>query len=190
MNPDRWLQRILGRATCVIDPTARLTVAARIRNAIGHSENIMVGSGSIIAGELLVFAHGGVIRIGEHCYVGESSRLWSAASIRVGDRVLISHGVNIFDSLTHPISPTARHAQFRSIAREGHPREIDLGERPVSIDDDAWIGAGAIVLRGVEIGRGAVVAAGSVVTHAVPAFTIVGGNPARVIRELDEHERR
>ena len=59
---------------------------------------------------------------------------------------------------------------------------MDLGERPVRIDDDAWIAAGAMVLRGVTIGKAAIVGAGAVVTHDVPPFAIVAGNPARVIR--------
>jgi len=54
------------------------------------------------------------------------------------------------------------------------------------IEDDAWIGFKATILKGVHIGRGAIVAAGSVVTHDVPAWTIVAGNPARVVKRLDE----
>ena len=75
------------------------------------------------------------------------------------------------------------------IAQNGHPDAIDLGERPVAIGDDAWIGANASIMRGVVIGNGAVVAAGAVVTHDVPPYSVVGGNPARLIRELRDDER-
>jgi len=102
---------------------------------------------------------------------------------------LISHNVNIFDSLTHPLSARLRHAQFKAITQTGHPRTIDLGERPVTVGNDVWIGANACVLRGVTIGEGAVVGAGAVITHNVPPYTIVAGNPARVIRELGLDER-
>jgi acetyltransferase-like isoleucine patch superfamily enzyme len=101
---------------------------------------------------------------------------------------LISHNVNIFDSLTHPLSPRQRHLQFNEIASTGHPRSIDLAEDPVSIADDAWIGAGATILKGVSIGACAIVGAGAVVTHDVPAATIVAGNPAVTIRELNATE--
>ena len=71
----------------------------------------------------------------------------------------------------------------------GHPDDLDLGERPVSIGDDVWIGANAMILRGVTLGEGAVVGAGAVVTGDVPAHTIVAGNPATVVRELKPDER-
>ncbi len=107
----------------------------------------------------------------------------------IGDRVLISHNVNIFDSLTHPVNARGRHDQFRAILTSGHPKKIDLGEQAVTIGADAWIGANSIILRGVTVGTGGIVGAGSVVTKDVPAYTIVAGNPARPIRELTPSER-
>lgn len=172
-----------------MEPGASLHASARIRNARGASDRLRIGSGSIVKGELLLFGHGGEIAVGRWCFVGEGTRIWSAARITIGDRVLISHGVNIFDNLTHPVSPRARHEQFRAIAQRGHPRDIDLGEREVTIAEDVLVAAGATILRGVSVGRGAIIGAGSVVTHDVPPFTIVGGNPARIIRELTAEER-
>lgn len=189
MNLDYWMQRILGRATCCLEKSARLYSTARIRNAFGSSERIRVGACSIVRGELLVFAHGGEIDIGAWCYVGEGARIWAAQSIRIGDRVLISHNVNILDSLTHPNSPSARHAQFRAITTSGHPLLLDLDERPVAIGNDCLLGAASVILRGVTIGEGAIIGAAAVVTHDVPPYTIVAGNPARVIRELRPDER-
>lgn len=189
MNLDYWLRRITGRATCELGHGATLMSSARIRNIGGDSRRIRIGQHSVVAGELLVFAHGGEIALGEWCYVGEGARVWSAGSIVIGDRVLISHNVNIFDSLTHPLGASARHAQFRAIMTTGHPAAIDLGERPVRIGNDAWIGANACVLRGVTLGEGVVIGAGAVVTGDIPAYTIAAGNPARVIRELGPDER-
>jgi acetyltransferase-like isoleucine patch superfamily enzyme len=189
MNIDYLIQRLIGRATCRLEPGARLVMTARIRNISGDADNIRVGRNSFIRGELLVFADRGQINIGEWCYVGEGTRIWSAKSISMGNRVLVSHSVNIFDNLTHPIQAEARHEQVRQILGRGHPSELPLGEQPVTIHDDAWIGAGAIVLRGVTLGQGAIVAAGAVVTKDVPPFSIVAGNPAVVVRELSLEER-
>jgi acetyltransferase-like isoleucine patch superfamily enzyme len=94
------------------------------------------------------------------------------------------------DNLTHPIRAGARHEQYRTIVTSGHhPQQIDLGEQAVHIESDAWIGGNSIILRGVTIGEGAIIGAGSVVTKDVPSFTIAGGNPARVIRELTPSEK-
>lgn len=153
------------------------------------SELIRIGGSSIIQGELLVFRHGGRISVGQSCFIGHGTRIWSASAIRIGDRVMISHSVNIFDNLTHPLEARKRALHFEQISTTGHPAVIDLGERPVHIEDDAWIAAAAIVLRGVTIGRGAIVGAGAVVTRDVPPFSIVGGNPARHIRYLSAEEQ-
>jgi len=189
MNFDYWIRRLSGRATCLLEDGARLLSSARIRNIRGDSKRIRIGLQSLVAGELLVFAHGGEISIGKWTYIGEGARVWSSGSIHIGDRVLISHNVNIFDSLTHPINAQLRHAQFKSIKTTGHPKVLELGEKPVIIGNDVWIGANANILRGVTLGDCAVVGAGAVVTHDVPSYAIVAGNPARVIRELTPDER-
>jgi acetyltransferase-like isoleucine patch superfamily enzyme len=184
MNLDYHLQRLSMRATCRLGPGARLMRTARIRNVRGNSDYIVIGDNSVIRGELMTFGHGGEIRIGEWCYVGEDTRIWSAASISIGNRVLISHSVNVFDNLTHPLDAAARHQQVRQIFKRGHPVDISLDENPVKICDDAWIGAGAMILRGVTVGEGGVVAAGAVVTKDVLPYSIVAGNPAEFVRKL------
>jgi acetyltransferase-like isoleucine patch superfamily enzyme len=189
MNLHFLVQRLLCRATCVLREDAILTWSARIRNIRGESHAIVIGRHTRVRGELVTFAHGGQITIGDWCYVGEGARIWSATSIVIGDRVLIAHSVNVFDSLTHPIRAAQRHQHTREIYQSGHPRQISLEESPVRIGDDAWIGAGAFVLRGVSIGEGAIVAAGAVVTKDVPPYTIAAGNPAVVVRELSSDER-
>lgn len=188
MNLHYLLRRLTGRATCTKHSTARLDASARVFNIAGDNARISIAAHSIIKGELLVFPHGGQISIGSWCYVGEGSRLWSGAAISVGDRVMISHNVNVFDNFTHPLSPNLRHRHFRHISERGHPADIDLGDAPVTIQDDAWISASATILRGVTIGAGAIIGAGSVVTRDIPPLCIAAGNPARVIRELTAAE--
>lgn len=177
------------RALASFHPTAVLYPTASLQ-PLGHpATDIAVGANSHIRGELLLFSHGGRITIGEYCYVGEQTRIWSSTSIRIGNRVLIAHCCTIMDNLTHPLDPVERHRHFAAIATSGHPTTLDLGEAPVVVEDDAWISCHSIILRGVTVGRGAIVGAGSVVTQDVPSFTIVAGNPARVIREVPINER-
>jgi acetyltransferase-like isoleucine patch superfamily enzyme len=189
MNLHFWAKRLLGKPTCDLETGVRLTSSARIRNAFGKNSAIRVGRRSIIKGELLTFRHGGTIIIGDHCFVGEGTRVWSSCSITIGARTLVSHNVNIIDSLTHPMNPRLRHEQFLSIASGEFPEKDDLGEKPIRIDEDVLIGCQSVILRGVSIGRGSVVGAGSVVSRSVPEWTLVAGNPAKIIRELTEEER-
>jgi len=172
----------------IIDGTAVLYDAASIENNLGDPNAIRIGAFTHIRGELFTFAHGGNITLGEYCYVGNYSKIWSAKSVAVGDRVLISDNVHIFDNLTHPLNPKLRHMQYKEIITSGHPKNINLSERPVIIQNDVWIACMSVILPGVTIGEGAIVGAGSVVTKDVSPYTIVAGNPARIIRELSPEE--
>ena len=110
-----------------------------------------------------------------------------ASRITVGKRVIISYNVTIADSDFHPIDPALRIqdaiANSPSGDRSHRPSYV---ARPVLIEDDVWIGIGAIVLKGVKIGQGARVEAGAVVTSDVPPQTTVAGNPARRIGQESE----
>jgi len=187
MNLHLFYSRLRGRPTCIRGRTARIGRCARIFNLGVTDSQIKIGEHTWILGDLLVFAHSGKIRIGEWCYVGEGSRIWSASSIHISNRVLISCNVTILDSLTHPIDSMQRHQHFRDIVTSGHPKKIDLDGKPVYIEEDVWIGASSCILRGVRIGYGAIVAAASVVTKDVPPMVIVAGNPARIIRSIVAH---
>ncbi len=184
------LKLLAGKPTCVKQRTAKIHSQANIVNMGKKSNLIQIGSHTAIRGELVVFPQGGEITIGDWSYVGEGARIWSAARISIGNRALIAHNVTIIDNLTHPIDPDERHRHVRAILTDGHPLDVDLEPRPVAIGDDAWVGAGAIVMRGVNIGRGAIVGAGAVVTHDVSDGTIVAGNPARVIRSISTPSTR
>jgi acetyltransferase-like isoleucine patch superfamily enzyme len=179
----------MSRRNLLLSKGAVIYPSAVVDNMQANKSLIRVGTNSHVLGQLLIFAHGGEIEIGNDCYIGEFAKIWSAKKIHIGNRVLISHNVNVFDSLTHPVKATERHQQFLAIASIGHPSQIDLGEEAVYIDDDVWIGAMSIILKGVTIGEGAIVGAGSVVTKDVPPWAIVAGNPAKIIREIGINER-
>jgi acetyltransferase-like isoleucine patch superfamily enzyme len=157
---------------------------ARIYNIQKDTSKIRIAGNTFINAELTVYKHGGEISIGEYCFIGEGTRVWSAKKISIGNRVLIAHNVGIHDCNDHPIDAKLRHEHYKSIIHTGHPDNIDLDEREIVIEDDAWIGFGAIILKGITIGKGAIVAAGSVVTKSVPANSIVAGNPAKIIKEI------
>jgi acetyltransferase-like isoleucine patch superfamily enzyme len=185
-----WNRKFWFKKLCKFDRTTKFYDTSCIINNLNTPSTITIGANSHVKGELLVFGHGGNISVGSYCYIGENARIWSGKKIEIGNRVLISHDVNIFDNLIHPINPELRHKQFVNIITIGQPKQIGtLDEREVKICDDVLIGAAAIILRGVTIGKCSIIGAGSVVTKSIPPYSIVAGNPARIIRELSGDER-
>jgi acetyltransferase-like isoleucine patch superfamily enzyme len=183
-RPWLWAVERAKHARCLSGEGTRLFRSCRIESAGRARDAIRVGARCQVHGRLMVFAYGGAIRVGDDCFIGEGSEIWSAASVTIGARVFVSHGVNIHDTSAHPRSARLRHAQF---AGPAHPEYSEaLTAVPVAavvIEDDAWIGFNAVVLRGVTIGRGAIVGAASVVTQSVAPYSVVAGNPARPIGE-------
>lgn len=162
-----------------------------VNNLQNDKSKIVVGSNTHVRGFLQLFKQGGSIEIGNDCYVGENSKIWSAESITIGNRVLIAHNVNIHDNISHPLSSKERHDDYHRILglNRMDAKQFDLRTKPVVIKDDAWIGFNATILKGVTIGKGAIIGACSLVTKDVPDWTIVVGNPAQVIRIIAENER-
>ncbi len=149
-----------------------------------EAENkIKIGRDTIIRGELLVFRHGGEIGIGDHCIVGHGSRIWSSKSINIGDRVLIAHNVNIHDNVSHPLDSKERHEDFVHIVKHGLQNNVNLKEQEIVIEDDVWIGFNATIMKGVTIGKGAIIGANTVITKDIPPYAVVVGNPARIIKQ-------
>lgn len=127
----------------------------------------------------------GRIEIGHHTGIYDRSVIGSVNSIRIGNCVMISNHVHIYDNNNHPISPSLRHEMSMQGLRGEQWRWTHSESAPVIIEDDVWIGEYALILKGVTIGKGAVVAAHAVVTKDVPPMTVVAGNPARVVKEIE-----
>jgi acetyltransferase-like isoleucine patch superfamily enzyme len=125
----------------------------------------------------------GKVSIGDRCVL-VGAVLMCSQRIKIGNDVVISYHVTIADSDFHPVALDARRADAIANAPGGDcSNRPQVKSRSVIIEDGAWIGIGAIILKGVRIGRAAKVMAGSVVTRDVPAGAMVAGNPARVVVE-------
>lgn len=161
-------------------------VGGLISNPSADRNRVCIADGGEIHGTLKVFPASGIIRIGVNCFVGPGGRIWSGNRVVVGDNVLISHDVEIHDSNAHPLSAAARRGQNKSSPWVKSLADIDVETAPVEIGNDVWIGFRSVILKGVTIGDGAVVAANTLVTADVEPWTLVGGNPMRVIRKLEE----
>ena len=133
---------------------------------------IMKRDGSISVGDRVLLhryvklsAYGGKIDIGNNTYIGDRTEIHSGESVKIGNNVNIAWDCNILDRDYH-----------------GFESETEI-KKSVTICDNVWIGCRCTVLKGVTIGKGSVVAAGSVVTKDVPPKCLVGGNPAKIIKE-------
>lgn len=161
----RW--RLVGvQAVIAMLP---LGTFARLRTALYRLGGVRIGPGSVILGRLRLWGSG-QLTIGSNTTLSPPCAICLDADVVIGDRVLIGHDT-ILTTGGHEIGPPN--------ARGGPVRP-----QRIVIEDGVWIGAAAIVLPGVTLERGSVVAAGSVVTQHVRADTLVAGVPARPKREL------
>ena len=147
---------------------ARITIGNNFYLSSGNGVNPIASNlqGAIYLG------NGASLKIGNN--VGMSStRLWIHESARIGNNVKIGGCVLITDTDAHPMDYMARRS-----SNEG------TKSAPVVIEDDVWVGAHCIILKGVTIGARSVIGAGSVVTKSIPADCVAAGNPCRVIKNL------
>jgi acetyltransferase-like isoleucine patch superfamily enzyme len=184
----RLIMRLEG--VVAIEAGVRLRFADGIRLARGayldegvylHAcpNGIEIGEDSYVMhhAELHVYNFRGIphsgIRIGRNCLISEYNVLRGQGGISIGDNVYTAPLVQIL-AVDHVYDDPTLPIIHQGITAEG-----------IVIEDDAWIGAGAIILDGVRVGKGAVVGAGAVVSSDVPPHTVVVGSPARVVRSID-----
>jgi acetyltransferase-like isoleucine patch superfamily enzyme len=116
-------------------------------------------------------AGGNEIRVGRNVFVNQNCTFYDLGGLDIADDVMIGPNVSIMTT-GHPLGPSQR-------------RAATIG-KPIVIERNVWIAAGATIIGGVTVGENSVVAAGSVVTRNVPPNTLVGGNPARIIRSIGD----
>lgn len=116
------------------------------------------------------------IEVGRNLFINYNCTILDVAKVNIGDNVLIAPNVSIYTA-GHPL-----HADTR---KTGYEYGI-----PVTIGDNVWIGGNSIIMPGVTVGCNSVIGAGSVVTKDVPDWTVVAGNPARVIRKITDEDRQ
>ncbi|WP_426050881.1 acyltransferase [Brevundimonas sp. SL161] len=161
--------QISGRGSeVIIREGARLNV---MLNVSGDGCRVFIGRECIITVAANVAGHGGVIDIGDHTTIVHGAlQVHEPGSILIGRDCMISTLVYVSVSDIHPIYDRATGARINAAAS-------------VTIGDHVWLGLRSMIMKGASIDTGAVVAAGSIVSGHVPAHTIVGGSPARVLRE-------
>lgn len=172
-----WVPWRLVLAHALVRPLPE-DMAGRWRRLVYRSAGVKIGSKTLIRGVLHLRGGrqaAGNLTIGSDCLIYPPRSIDCCAPVTVGNNVTFGPGVTIITG-THELSDPCHRAG-------------SLLPRPVVIEDGVWLCLGAIILPGVTVGKGAVVAAGAIVTRDVPPHTLVGGNPARVIRSLETEVR-
>ena len=168
----------------IIGKNIKFSVSGRCTNRAGDRERIKVGGDSFLAGSLCVSPNGR-IEIGDHFYLGPNSFIGSETSIQIGRCVIISNDVRIYDNNNHPVSPKAREYMSMNGFSNDNWAWHHAASAPVVIEDNVWIGQYCTILKGVTVGKGSIVATRAVVTKDVPPYTIVAGNPAKVVKQIE-----
>jgi len=159
------------RATAITATLNRLTFsdADEIRALFAQLTNRKVDDSFVLIPPFYTVG-GNEISVGRNVFINQNCTFYDLGGLDIADDVMIGPNVSLITA-GHPLDSLQR-------------RAATIG-RPIVIERNVWIAAGATVIGGVRIGENSVVAAGSVVTSDVPPNTLVGGNPARVIRSID-----
>ena len=190
MNADRTLAWDWYPGTipenAAVDETAYIETTFSFhfcRSRLPRGVDIGRGASTYLGTMFDVGTHGRV-KLGEYALV-HGARIICDSEIVIGDFALISWNVVLMDTYRVPFDATKRRQELALIpTRQPRLAAADVPARPIHIERNVWIGFDSCVLPGVTIGEGSVIGARSVVIEDVPAYTVVAGNPARVVRQL------
>lgn len=157
---------------------------------------LSIGKNCILKNEIIFESVSGEVNIGEQVFINKNTRIMSVDRITIGNNVTISYGCTIYDHNSHSLSYKDRRADI-SLILDSSSLDNDISnknwdtveKKPVVIGNDVWIGFDAVILKGVTVGDGSIVAARAVVTKNVPPWSIVAGNPARVVKMIPAEMR-
>ena len=152
---------------------------------------LTVGADCLVHGRFVFETAGGTVKFAARSYFGGSTVI-CRTRVSFGSNVFVAWGATFYDHDSHSMDFGDRRRDIDahlSDFRAGRPALAskswaNVACAPIHVEDDAWIGMNALVLKGVTVGRGAIVGAGAVVAKDVPPWTVVVGNPARIVREL------
>ena len=152
-----------------------------------ENSEIVIGDDVVCRGILRCEEYSsGKIEIGNNVYIGDDCILSCANTIKIGQFTLLAHGVQIFDNNSHPILPKDRETDWLIVTTRLSENRTKIEHAPIIIGRNCWIGMNSIIMKGVTIGNNSIVASGSIVAKNVPENVIVAGNPAVIVKNINE----
>lgn len=188
----------VAKKTSVISSRAILLRTVNYSFAKKRSDKcVFIDDDSVVGCNFIFESDEGKISIGKRVYIGSGTNLISRSSIDIGDDVTIAWGVYLYDHDSHSLDWRERVKDINAVYNDCKYRKgfcfskdwSTVETASIKINSKAWIGFNAIILKGVTIGEGAVVGAGAVVTKDVLPYTVVAGNPAKVVKMLQPEEK-
>lgn len=158
-----------------------------------ESKRIFIDEESMIGCNFIFESDSGVIKIGKRTFINAGTNIISINEIEIGDDVTIGWNIYIYDHDSHSLDYRFRKDDIERQREDFYANRNFIFSKdwstvksaPVKICNKVWIGFNAIILKGVTIGEGAIVAAGAVVTKDIPAWTVVAGNPATIVKKIE-----
>ena len=173
------------RATCGVD----LKVSADYFCVAPTPGQIKIGEKCEFSGCRLYAIGNGCIEIGDHTTIRQNSKISSVEHVKIGSHVIISNNVDIYDHNSHPTSPEVRWDMCEN-GFGGPAWSVECAEHKATvIEDNVWLGEKSLILKGVTVGEGSIVASHAVVTKDVPPYSVAAGNPARIVKKLNAPAR-
>ncbi len=144
-------------------------------------EQLKIGKNCSLEGNYIIGTEG-KLKIGDFCSFRSGTRLSCMSGVFIGSHVFGATNIFISDNNNHPISPSYRREMTMTAPGKNMWKlNEEVSSKPIFIEDGVWLGFNSVILKGVRIGSWSIVGAMAVVTKDVPPFTIVGGNPAKII---------
>jgi acetyltransferase-like isoleucine patch superfamily enzyme len=166
----KWIKKITQRKvnSLFIDPSVKIYPHVVLNTEYGGT--ISIGEKSELLYGVILMTYGGNIKIGNKCSINPYTIIYGHGNLTIGNNVLIA-GHTLIIPANHNFADKNKTINMQGLTRKG-----------ITIEDDVWIGSGCRILDGVTIGKGAIVAAGAVVNKNVECYSIVGGVPAKLIK--------
>jgi acetyltransferase-like isoleucine patch superfamily enzyme len=156
---------------------------------------VTAGKDNMLDCQILFESGTGQVVIGDRVYIG-NSKIICRSKVEFGSNIFVAWGVYFYDHDSHSLDYRLRQEDITQQLEDHRNGNLFIKNKnwsvvnsaPIKVGDNAWIGMNALILKGVTIGEGAVVGAGSVVTKDVEPWTVVAGNPAKLVKKLDKQQ--